>query len=437
MATELVERFFWSSRLLIITLILSLIFPFSPQRATAETKPIYTTVMLGVYTPSTKPKVMQGVLDVMHDEFSLKETFQLVARDKIKEALLHLPLSDTGHGGENFDQAIDVAKNHYANFAFAPAIDSLEKALAAYRSQESAGLFHLVDAYQLLGNIYLGMGNKKKAEKAFREAIRLAPTYEPSAEKFSPSTLRFYSDVQAKAKQDFAKAVPFEVHVQPSSASVYVNGVLQANSSNLLYPEGEHFVSVYKDGYKNYSQKIVVKGKKVVTTVNLERVGTALRTEDGIMASATENPASIQLRALEVAKSIGAQKLILVKVDTIGWKHKIETQLIDINQKVMQATKNVEVGDIENDVRSAANVVAVFLAQAADKEVKKGKAGDVIVIGSKKKKSLAKSPVLWGILGAVLVGAGVGVALMGGGGGSPTGPTGTTVDVTGAAPNSP
>ena len=127
----------------------------------------------------------------------------------------------------------------------------------------------------------------------------------------------------------------------------------------------------------------------------------------------------------------------MVKVDTIGWKHKIETQLIDINQKVMQATKNVEVGDIENDVRSAANVVAVFLAQAADKEVKKGKAGDVIVIGSKKKKSLAKSPVLWGILGAVLVGAGVGVALMGGGGGSPTGPTGTTVDVTGAAPNSP
>src|SRR5690606_38803849 len=101
----------------------------------------------------------------------------------------------------------------------------------------------------------------------------------------------------------------------------------------------------------------------------------------------------------------------------------------------------VEVLDLPKDTRSASNHIAKDLNEAARvdlaKDPKKYADSDVIVIGTKKKKSFWKSPWLWGLVGVAVAGGATGALLLGKGGGGGASDNGATVSISGSSGRAP
>ncbi|HCU23625.1 MAG TPA: hypothetical protein DF383_01310, partial [Deltaproteobacteria bacterium] len=132
---------------------------------------------------------------------------------------------------------------------------------------------------------------------------------------------------------------------------------------------------------------------------------------------------------------MGIDKVVLVSMQEIGYNHKITARMIDMKYHASYKPKSVEVLDLPRDTRPAAGVIAKDLSAMAEVDLgqnsKKYADSEVIVIGKKKKKSLLKSPILWGALGALVVGGATGAVVLSRGGGD-NGNT-TTVSVSGSA----
>jgi len=117
--------------------------------------------------------------------------------------------------------------------------------------------------------------------------------------------------------------------------------------------------------------------------------------------------------------------------------------MIDVSYRVSYAPA---VAQIENsqDAPYVMNVLAQKLIE--DAKVSRGEdpgqfaerhqPEEVILLGSRDKKSILKKPIFWIITGAVVAGLGAGIGVAVGGGGSES-PSSTSVSVSGPAPESP
>jgi len=338
---------------------------------------------------------------------------------------------------------LEQAKEYYKSFNFKEAVSLLENTIDGYRNSGTAlaDLFLLTDAYLILGNVQMGNNDPRAAQEALREAVRLDPDREITELQYPPKTVAAFQ----RARSDFlkkAKSCSLEVQSTPVKADVFLNGDLKGQTPLRLgrWTVGDQFLLVQAPGYLAQAKKLNLKVEGGHEKIVLQKIADPAANRHGLAVTHLQDvPEQVRL-GTQVGKGLDLDKVVLVSLEEIGWNSKITARMIDVKYRASHKAKSVEVLDLPRDTRSASQVIATDLSEASRldlaKDPKKYADGEVLVIGSKKKKSFLKSPLLWGLVGVVVAGAPTG-ALQLGKSGVGSGDNAATVNLSGSASRAP
>jgi len=397
-----------------------------------------------LYDGKSKTETVEKVADTLRDEMAHQAGFVIQTKEATYRFFESSP-NLLGSGSDtSLNRYLNQAKEFYKTFNFKEAIALLEGTIEGYRGARSAltDPFQLTDAYLMLGNIHLGNNDPKRAQGAFEEAVRLDPERHITEMQYPPKTVSLFE----KSRDEYlkrAKSTSLEVQSSPAKADVYLNGSLKGQTPLKIerWSTGEHFLIVKALGYRTQAQKLNLKPDSVAPKVALEKIFDPSINRHGITVTNLADVDEQVRMGGAMGKSLGLDKVVLVSVEEIGWNNKISARMIDIHYQASHKNKSVEVLDLPKDTRSATNVIAKDLSEAARldlaKDPKKYADSDVIVIGTKKKKSVWKSPWLWGLLGVAVAGGATGALLLGKGGGASAGDNTSTVSLSGSAGRTP
>lgn len=403
----------------------------------------FKIAVVELYDGKVKPEVVEKVADTLRDEMSHQDSFDVLPKTTTYAFFESSPNLSGGGESLGLNRYLDQAKEFYNSFNFKEAIVLLENTAQSYRSAKTAlsDPFHLTDAYLMLGNVHLGNNDPRRAQEAFQEAIRLDPEREITELQYPPKTVAFFQ----KTRADFlkkARSAPFEIQSSPAKAELWLNGDSKGQTPLKVerWTLGEHFLIVRAPGFKTQALKINVKPDGFRQKISLEKIADPAVNRHGLTVNKLEDIDEQVRLGSAVGKALQLDKVVLVSVEEIGWNNKISGRMIDIKYQASHKNKSVEVLDLPKDTRSASNVIAKDLQAAAvldlAKDPKRYADSDVIVIGNKKKRSVWKSPWLWGLLGVAVAGGATGALLLGKGGGD-SGTNESTVSLSGSSGRTP
>ncbi len=194
-------------------------------------------------------------------------------------------------------------------------------------------------------------------------------------------------------------------------------------------------------GFKAKALKINVKPENNHEKISLEKSSDPTSNRHGLTVTQLKDVDEQVRLGGAVGKALQLDKVVLVSVEEIGWNSKISARMIDVPYQASHKVQSVEVLDLPKDTRSATHLIAKNLDEAASldlaKDPKKYADSEVLVIGTKKKKSFWKSPWLWGALGVAVAGGATGAILLGKGGGQGAVDNNATVSLSGSAGRGP
>ncbi|MCP5468656.1 MAG: PEGA domain-containing protein [Deltaproteobacteria bacterium] len=378
-----------------------------------------TLAVVPVANKETDIESLQKIADTVRDELLLKEKYQVISRNKTDAFFKDNPdFLKHQKAPETLNRYIDEAKQFYIDFAYKESIGLLHNTIEAFEKTESLQrqVFALRDAHVVLANVYAGANDKKKAVQVFREAVRLDPTYEIDPIVYPPKTVECFKE----AKELFSKnhqPVTLEITSSPNDADIYINGVHKGSSPLRLenFSQGEHYIVVKKGEFETLGLKILISNNFKEKVHLKKKIQPELDLYGLKVANIRDIPELVRLGSI-VGEGLGVQKLVLVSLEEIGWNHRVTTRMIDIKYRASHKHKSVEVLDLPKDSRTAAKLLAEDLNKMSDidlaKDPEKYAESDVVVIGTKRKKSLLKNPLLWSLLGVLVAGGATSAVLL-------------------------
>jgi len=398
-----------------------------------------------LYEGSAKKEAVEKVADTLRDEMKGLDDFEVLSKEATYAFFESSPKLVGGGPVElGLNRYLDQAKEFYNNFQFKEAVNLLEGTIQGYRGSQIAltDPFQLTDAYLILGNVQLANNDPKRAHDALQEAVRLDPDRNITEMQYPPKTVAQFQ----KAREEFlkkAKSADLEIQTSPGKAEVFVNGQSKGVSPVHLprWTLGEHFILVKAPGYQTKALKLSVKPEANHQKITLDKSSDPTSNQHGLTVTQLKDVDEEVRLGGAVGKSLYLDKVVLVSVEEIGWNNKISARMIDIPYQASHKVQSVEVLDLPKDTRSATHVIAKNLAEAARydlaKDPKKYADSEVLVIGNKKKKSVWKSPWLWGLLGVAVAGGATGAFLLGKGGASSPADNSSAVSLSGSAGQAP
>ena len=427
---------------LIFQLTLLPLLPALAQEKTSSSSSSKKTVVIELRDAYVKPKNISEVTESLRQALIKRGKLDIVSKADTDNFLGSHPDILTASVKNPLERYVSQAQEFYQNFSFKDAYQLLENALSAYRESASIqqGTFRLADAYALLGNIYIGAKNEKKAIEAFTEAMRLDPELMITEREYAPSVVELFK----KTRKEYLARVPSSELVIQSSVNksqVYVNGVLKGQTPLKLdpWPQGEHFVYVEQSDYRPEIQKVTLGEQGAQSDFQLTKKTQNTLNMQGLYVNNTQDVPELVRIATAVGQAMQVNKVILVNLEERGWNQKITARMIDLKYQASYKPESVEILDLSEDTPNASAVLAKNLEQTAEIDLAKDPAkyaeGDVLVLGKRKKKSILKSPLLWSLVGVVVAGGAASAFLIPGGGGGTVDP-GTLTNINGSVKGS-
>lgn len=344
--------------------------------------------------------------------------------------------TDTGGALTEGDRLVNDVETHFLNFEFKEAIAVADRATSLLQKQPGmrGGLFK---ANMLKAQAHLELGDTNAAATATEMAI--AANVEAKAldsYAYPPKIQNFYKKVFVTYTKR-TKLVDLTVSVRGGKSSdIYINGIKrgQGPSVTVKVPEGAlQYVAagsasvVGATAVKANSGSVTVAGKEAPVQA-MARKPIGFKNAD--RTTLVEN-------AIGLGAGVGAGKVVLLSLSETNLVSRMTVSVVDVTRSAATQEKQIDLVDVSSDGDSATSVAADYitgLSKGAYAKVETSQELPVL-IGKKKHKM---SPALLGVLGAVVLGAGTGIALaMGGSSGSTPGETSATVSVSTAQPSSP
>lgn len=303
------------------------------------------------------------------------------------------------------------SKAQYYHFDYTAAGAQAQKVIDLYR--ENPSLLHLegrplLEAHLLSGMIHSAGKRKEEAVGSFLEVLSLNPRYEPDAEKFSPSLRRLFG----RAKEEFLPRPRGDIAItaQPKVAEIYLNGIYQGVAPLHLagWPAGPCVVSVMANKYAPQTRRVAVEeGQTTEIDVKLGWQG--------------KNPeAAGSLERLEAGLRIGhllkADKVILVAAGEKTTEARMIDRVFGASHPPLRFFGEMTDEKMAHAARLLFAQTQIDLSRRPYVHLDPGGLGDPIVLGNRKPR--IKKGILWGGLGAAVVG-GLIVGILAAGGDSP------------------
>jgi tetratricopeptide (TPR) repeat protein len=431
-------------KLLAICVSLLLICP--PALLRASSQPSGEACAVFYLTPDHGPhRVLEKASRQLRQELKKGPSYQPLTLGQIDEKIRHNPQVSSGLlSRKGLALAYLKAKDLYYQLDFTGAKDVLDQALLEANGPESEAMdrLGLIEVHLLFALIYRAEDNPDRALDYMREAARLDPTRELSEYQYSPQSRSLFQKGKRHIKTAAHSTLVMES--DPKGANVWVNGVHHGTTPLTLenFPAGRHDIVLVQENYKTYS-----------TTIDLHdsfQVSAAMKRDPNprrsTVALQQKHLAEIsdQIEAATVLGNLlGVTKIIFLSLEEFAWNKRIVARMIDTEYRVSYPPAVVQIENSQ-DAPYVMNVLAeklndnaqIDMGKNLDQYAEQHQPEEVVLLGSRSKKSLLKKPLFWVLVGAVAAGAGAGIGLAVSGSGSST-PTTTSVSVSGPAPNSP
>jgi hypothetical protein len=215
---------------------------------------------------------------------------------------------------EEVSRLLASAKTAYGRNEIDAAVESLAQGEAMLLSTEplSETFAMLSDLERVNGLVALRQKDSNAADDAFRQAINLDPmlSTRDSAMGSYARSLKTRSGGQGK----------LDVHVEPLTAWVEIDGQKANAGLSPVLEAGTHFVSASRDGYVGQIQRVVVyKDKTTPVTLQLSQSTNEIELAAARKALlAAQSDASLALGAKRVAELSHARFVALVRPDDVA-----------------------------------------------------------------------------------------------------------------------
>lgn len=328
-----------------------------------------------------------------------------------------------GHASDSLAKA----KEKYFQFRYEDAEKELSQSISSLESlsktDASAGAL-LVDALVSRAVIAKSRGNEKEMRQSLAAALKNNPKLDLKSEEYPPSIVSVLEEERAAMKLGPVGEV--FVSSTPAAAEVYINGSLAGVTPIELkdIPAGGLNLAIKANKYETIEKNIQVHaGGRIKISERLKWAGAFPSNE----AQISRDAAAEVHEGLRVAGAMKAEKAIIIDVDQEKKGEEIKVRMVDAklragHRQIILKRNNEEAGSMTglSDVsRLLANEAAIDLTDDPARYIDPLGIAKPLLL-DKRKRHFKKSPVFWGVLGAIAAGAlggGLAAAFAGGGSG--------------------
>lgn len=320
------------------------------------------------------------------------------------------------------EETLARAKEQYFQFRTGDARGSLESAVAQLEADPEAlsktGAL-LVDAYLTRAVVERAGSRSEAARQYLAAALAVYPALEISEAQYPPSIRGLFDEERRRIEG--LPSGSLAVATEPPAAEVFLNGNrIGASPLEVRLPAGNYRVRIRTNRYGDVDRTVDVKADaRAEVRERLRWVR-----GDGRGAPAADGAAALVREGLRIADLLVVDKVILVDVDGEGVKQTLQARMIDRSLRAGQRPIELALGG-GDDAAVLADLTAALAAQAAmDLQADpartidpKGMAHPVLL--GRRRAPIFKSPIFWGIVGAIVaggVGGGIAASLSGGSG---------------------
>lgn len=252
---------------------------------------------------------------------------------------------------------------------------------------------------------------------ALVEAVRLNSAHDLDRRTYPPSVVKSFNEARENIARDGTGGI--KVATRPGVAEVYLNGIMSGVTPLEIkdLPKGEYDLMIKTNKYRPIKKRVSVKAG------GTERISERLDWTGNANSTGTDGPGEID-EALRVATLMKADRAVLISASTTSNGGGVaRARLVDSNYRAAYRPIVVHYGanDKAESLAQFAEEISGMLKRdlATDPASLSDPSGtaDPILLGRGKKR-ITGSPILWGAVGAAVVGGIVGGVLMATGGGS-------------------
>jgi hypothetical protein len=312
------------------------------------------------------------------------------------------------------------AQHHYFTMNYEEARAEVSRAVALLKqdraSLDAKGQFFF-DSLMTSALIARALDDDVAMADALVDAARLNSAHDLDRRTYPPSIVKSFNEAREKVARSGTGAI--KVTTRPGVAEVYLNGIMSGVTPLEIedLPAGEYDLMIRTNKYRPMAKRVSVKAGATM------RISERLDWTGNSNAAATDGLGEID-EALHVATLMKADRAVLISASaTTDGGGVARARLVDSNYKAAYRPIVVHYGinDRAESLAQFADEISGMLKRdlATDPASLSDPGGtaDPILLG-KGKKRIIGSPILWGAVGAAVVGGVVGGVLMATGGGS-------------------
>jgi len=322
---------------------------------------------------------------------------------------------------------ISAAKDHYFNFRYDAATQSLERAillLNAERGSSDANA-QLMDAYISRALIANSRGKRDAAREALQKAMEINPMLRIAADLYPPSMVSLFDELSA-SRAGMASG-SLLVKSVPEGADVLINGIAQGKAPLALdrLPAGRYSLTLKASRYAPTEKGVViVAGRQTQVKLKLKWA----RGKEGLRGQGVDEASAAVREGARLADELKVERYVLIDADAAG-KGALDVTARTIDRTLRAGARPLRIEGLTQAARS--EMLAELMKGIAgqiDLDMASDPAGSIYPAGeadaavlAKRKKPLTRQPLFWGAIGAAAVGAIIGGVLASMSGGPSTG----------------
>ncbi|MFY1826967.1 PEGA domain-containing protein [Myxococcus fulvus] len=217
---------------------------------------------------------------------------------------------------EDLQRQLDSAQDHFYENRNAKAAQLVDEALQQINrlpvGEARRKLF--VSAQLLHGINYRAMARLKESDTAFRNVLRLQPTYALDPDYFAPSVRQGFEKLRREMNQ--ARKVKLSIRSTLPTSDVYLDGLMVGQSPMTLdVPAGTYDLTLVKGDAISFPRQIQAQGADTPLLVDLAYEGSIIATPFPCLTTTDGSDERTLSHAVRLGGTLGVEEVIVVRLE--------------------------------------------------------------------------------------------------------------------------
>ncbi|MCY1082843.1 PEGA domain-containing protein [Archangium lansingense] len=216
---------------------------------------------------------------------------------------------------EDIKRQLEAAQGQFYEARYAKAAQAIDEVLRQVgRLPPGEARWKLyVDTQLLQAMNQRSLGKVKESDDAFRNVLRLEPTYALDPDYYTPSTRQAFDKLRRELAR--AKKVKLSVKSNQSPSEVFLEGRSVGQTPLVLeVPAGTYDLTVKKGEALSFPRQLQVQGQETPVLVDLAYEGAISASPFPCLASDGENETELS-HAVRLGGTLGVEEVIVVKLE--------------------------------------------------------------------------------------------------------------------------